>query len=94
MPSPPFVGKCRKTGAPGFQWCRFSGMMHHMTFDELVLRLNSARHGELRRIERETGVNYGTIREIKDGQTKNPRIDTFNNLCAWFERNEKQNAAA
>jgi len=59
-----------------------------MTFPELVERLNSAPHGELRKIERETGVNYGTIREIKDGQTKNPRIDTFERLCAYYERQE------
>lgn len=63
-------------------------MIASMTFDELVVRLNNTAHGELRRIERETLVNYGTIREIKDGQTKNPRIDTFNSLVAWFQQQD------
>lgn len=58
-----------------------------MSFGDLVERLKNAPHGELRRIERETGVNYGTIREIKDGQTKNPRLDTFNALADWCQRN-------
>lgn len=60
--------------------------MTTMTLGELVDRLKHAPHGELRRIERESGVNYGTIREIKDGQTKNPRLDTFNALIEWYAR--------
>lgn len=58
-----------------------------MSFEDLVERLRAAPHGELRRIEREAGINYGTIREIKDGLTKNPRIQTFNSLVDWCEKN-------
>lgn len=65
-----------------------------MTYDELVKRLNDAAgERELRRIERESGVNYGTIRGIKDGQTKNPRIDTFDALCEWCQRNPAPHVA-
>lgn len=70
------------------------GRMATMSLSDLVERLKNAPHGELRRIERESGVNYGTIREIKDGQTKNPRLDTFNALVSWYERHPEGAKAA
>lgn len=54
-----------------------------MTLDELAQRLHGAPHGELRRIERETGVNYATIRALRDGRETNPTLSTFNSLVEW-----------
>lgn len=51
----------------------------------LVERLRSAPHGELRAIERETGVPYSTIRRIKDGVILNPGIKTFDKLRSFYE---------
>ncbi len=57
--------------------------------DELVKRLKESK-GELLKIHRATGITYSTIRSIRDGATKHPRIDTFNKLKAHYERSGTQ----
>jgi hypothetical protein len=56
-----------------------------MEMEELIKRLKESR-GELLQVHRATGVTYSTIRSIRDGVTKHPRIDTFKKLSAHYER--------
>ena len=58
-----------------------------MTIEELITKLQeSAAKRELRVIEQTTGVNYGTLRDVKDGRVRHPRIDTFTKLVSFYER--------
>ena len=56
--------------------------------EELIQRLKTARKGELLSLHRSTRVAYSTIRSIRDGGTKHPRIDTFKKLTAHYEQSQ------
>ncbi len=53
--------------------------------EELIQRLKAAPRGELRAVAKTKRVAYSTIRSIRDGTTKHPRIDTFKKLSAHYE---------
>lgn len=55
-----------------------------MSLADIVRRLQDAPHGALRQLERDTGVPYGTLRKIKDGQTTNPGLATIEPIVAWL----------
>jgi predicted transcriptional regulator len=56
---------------------------------EIQRRLQRLSHGQLRAMQRETGVPYPTIRRIKDGVTLNPRLNTVAPIFVWLTRNDQ-----
>jgi len=54
--------------------------------DDLIKCLKNAGRGELKRLAQTERVSYSTIRSIRDGTTKHPRIDTFKKLSAHYEQ--------
>ena len=54
--------------------------------DELRTRLKALPLRALREAEAATGVKYRTIRNIRDGWVKDPRVNTAMPLSDWLER--------
>ncbi len=53
-------------------------------FDAVLERLHASSVADLRRIARESGVPEGTLRKIRYGEVKNPRVRTVQALHDYF----------
>lgn len=59
---------------------------------DIVRNLKELPHGALRQVARDTGIPYGTIRKIKDGQTTNPGLATVEPIVRWLESHPHRDA--
>jgi len=67
--------------------------MNHPTFLAAVLaRLSAVRFPDLHNVAEGSGVPESTVRKLRYGEVKNPRIQTVQALYDYFER--KDNTAA
>ena len=56
-----------------------------MDYQSILEQLHEAGWNHYR-IRKETGISYYTLRRIRDGITKSPRISTHNDLVRLYNR--------
>lgn len=62
------------------------------TVETLRRRLGEEK-GNWPRIAKESGVPYGTLEKVGQGDTTNPQYDTVEKLLAWFRASDAMRAA-
>jgi hypothetical protein len=60
--------------------------MEHTTLDFVIANLDAVK-GTWRAVAEASGVPFGTVRKIGTRETKNPRIDTVEQLAKHFREN-------
>jgi hypothetical protein len=60
-----------------------------LPFPEIVTRLKAMPLLELERVAYEAQLRVTTLRKIRDGQTKDPRLQTVLSLSEWMERHQE-----
>jgi predicted transcriptional regulator len=55
--------------------------------DYVLSNLEGKRLGQL---SRESGIPFGTLRKIREGTSKAPRIDTLERIAEYFRKQERR----
>lgn len=61
-----------------------------LTLEKIVARLNAEPYGNFGAICKATGIPWGTLRKIKEGETTNPLYRTYLSLVRYYQRSERE----
>lgn len=59
-------------------------------FNYVFTRLRSTRYKDLPFVARDSGVPESTIKKIRSGEIKDPRVSTVQSLCDYFDSLEQK----